>query len=366
MRVLFLIPSLPAPPPIAEYARRLDALVATEPPDGEVDVAIATDWTTTARLFEVRATRHAFWVDHFAHRRMGTWQAERFAAQLAYDLPVDFIAAAPWVRDTLADLRPDARTLLVTTGVRPLPAPPRTRSESTPLKGSDPSPAGALKGSDPSPAGALKGSDPSRPLRVHLAGDGDERAAFAAMEEPAEEAPLASADVVLMLSAVDGVLGAPLEGFRAGATAVVGPAHDAQDLVVHGENGFVADADDSRGAARFLDHLARDRALLARLRESAREAGARWPTWDDAAAQMKDALETLLAEDPPPQGRWPVRLMGDAMGGAAVFKQEIATLTAEVHRVQNEDAYRVAVQVRQRLSPLKRVLGAVRRRLRAG
>ncbi|HEV2061857.1 MAG TPA: hypothetical protein VGR12_03310, partial [Solirubrobacteraceae bacterium] len=113
MRVLFLIPSLPAPAPIAEYARRLDAVVATEPPGDEVDVAVATDWTTTARLFEVPAQRHAFWVDHFAHRRMGTWQAERFAAQLAYDLPVDFIAAAPWVRDTLADLRPEARTVLV-------------------------------------------------------------------------------------------------------------------------------------------------------------------------------------------------------------------------------------------------------------
>ena len=265
MRVLFLIPSLPAPAAIAEYARRLDAELATDVPAGEFDVAVATDWTTTARLFEVRAKRHAFWVDHFAHRRMGTWQAERFAAQLAYDLPVDFVAAAPWVRDALADLRPEARTMLVTT-----PAP---EAASTP----------------PAREGGA--------LRVHLAGDGDERAAFAAMEEPAEETALDGADVVVMLSAVDGVLGAPLAGFRAGATAVVGPAADAQDLVAHGENGLVADADDVRGAA--------------------------------------------------------------------VFRQEIATLTAEVHRLQNENAYKVAVQVRQKLSPLKRVLGAVRRRLRA-
>ncbi|HEX8208290.1 MAG TPA: hypothetical protein VF587_19660, partial [Solirubrobacteraceae bacterium] len=155
------------------------------------------------------------------------------------------------------------------------------------------------------------------------------------------------------------------EAFGAGATAVVGPAHDAQDLVVHGENGFVADADDARGAARFLDQLARDRELLARLQGAARATAARWPGPDDAAAEMRRALERLLAEDPPAQARWPVRLMGDAMGGAAVFKQEIATLTAEVHRVRNEDAYKVAVQVRQRLSPLKRALGAARRRLRS-
>jgi O-antigen biosynthesis protein len=339
VRVLFLIPSLPAAAPIAEYARRLDAVVATEPPAEEFDVAVATDWVTTARLFEVRATRHAFWVDHFAHRRMGTWQAERFAAQLAYDLPVDFVAAAPWVRDALADLRPEARTILVRT---PAPGSP---------------------GTAPSSGGG-------GPLRVHLAGGGeegggdDERAALSAMEEPAEEAPLAAADVVVMLSAVDGVLGAPLEGFLSGATAVVGPAHDAQDLVVHGENGFVADADDVRGAARLLDRLARDRDLLARLQEAARATAARWPTWDDAAAQMAEALERIVAEDPPAQAQWPVRLMGDAIGGAAVFRQEIATLTAEVHRVRNEDAYRVAVQVRQRLSPLKRALRAAARRAR--
>ncbi len=100
MRVCFITSALPAPAAIAEYARRLDADVAQRAPDGEYDVAVATDWAATAHLFEARAARHAFWVDHFAHRRMGTWQAERFAAQLAYDLPVDFIAAAPLVTST--------------------------------------------------------------------------------------------------------------------------------------------------------------------------------------------------------------------------------------------------------------------------
>ncbi len=116
MRVCFLTSTLPAPGPIAGAARRLGAVVAQSAPDGSFDVAVAVDWAATAHLFEVDAKRHAFWVDHFAHRRMGTWQAERFAAQLAYDLPVDFVAAAPWVRETLAELRPEARCVLVTSG----------------------------------------------------------------------------------------------------------------------------------------------------------------------------------------------------------------------------------------------------------
>ncbi|HEX2084441.1 MAG TPA: glycosyltransferase [Solirubrobacteraceae bacterium] len=324
MRVCFLTPSLPAADAIERYARRLGAVVDQAPPDGEFDVAVATDWTTTARLFEVRARRHAFWVDHFAHRRMGTWQAERFAAQLAYDLPVDFLAAAPWVQRTLAELRPEARCELVTSGA------------------------------PQAPAGEAARSAAAAPLRVHLAGDGDEGAAFEAMEEPSESVALADADVVVMLSAVDGVLGAPLAGFAAGATAVVGPAHDAEDLVRHEENGFVADADDPRGAARFLDRLARDRELLRRMRDNARATAAGWPTWQQAEEAMEAALGRLLAEDPPPQSRWPVRLMGDAIGGAAVFGREHATLTAEVHRLQAPPP------------PLaRRALAAVKRRAKA-
>ena len=334
VRVCFLTSALPTPVPVAEYARRLDAAVATSAPDGEFDVAIATDWRSTAHLFAVAAKRHAFWVDHFAHRRMGTWQAERFAAQLAYDLPVDFIAAAPWVRDTLAELRPEARTLLVTSGppddggVRPLPTGGLRKSESAPLKGSD-------------------------PLRVVVAGDGDERAAFEAMEHAAVAVSLGDGpDVVVMLSTVDGVLGAPLAGFRAGATAVVGPAHDAGDLVRHGENGLIADADDVRGAARWLDQLARDREMLATLRAGARAAGEAWPTWDQAGDEMAAALERIVSEDPPPQAAWPVRLMGDAIGGAAVVGQELATLTGEVHRAQA--GIPPATRVRRALGALKR------------
>lgn len=362
MRVCLLTPALPAPEPVAEYARLLaarhdvvTALTERPPPAdvagtvavGEVvggepfDVAMAMDWTATAHLFAVPARRHVFWVDHFAHRRLGTWQAERFAAQLAYDLPVDFVAAAPWVRDALAELRPDARCVLATAGV--------AAAES-----------GGAAGAEP--------GGPTPPLRVALASDGDERAAFEAMEEPADQVELGDApDVVVMLSTVDGALGAPLAGFRAGATAVVGPAHDAADLVEHGENGFVADADDVRGAARFLDLLARDRELLARLQAAALAKGESWPTWERSAEQLEAALEQIVAEDPPAQAAWPVRLMGDAIGAAAVVRQEFAALRGEVDRARAGDPRPPLVKLREGLrgtpaeEPARRAVGLARR-----
>ena len=361
MRVCLLTPALPAPAPVIEYARRLaerhdvvTALTERPPPSAAAgvvpvaeavagppfDVVLAMDWAATAHLFAVPAKRHVLWVDHFAHRRMGTWQADRFAAQLAYDLPVDFVAAAPWVRDALAELRPDARCLLATIGA---PEPP-------PADG---------------PAAA---ADVTPPLRVALAGDGEEPAAFAAMQEPAEQVELDDGpDVVVMLSTVDGVLGAPLAAFRAGATAVVGPAHDAADLVEHGENGFVADADDLRGAARFLDLLARDRELLARLRAAALKKGGAWPSWARSAEELEAALERIVAEDPPEQGRWPVRLMGDALAAAAVLRQELGALTLEVQRARAGDPRPPVVRLRESVrgtpaeEPARQAVGLARK-----
>ena len=85
--------------------------------DQEFDVAIATDWMSTSRLFEVAARRRAYWVDHLAHERLRTWQVERMAARLSYDLPVDFILSGVWLAERVAELRPDARSVLVRPGL---------------------------------------------------------------------------------------------------------------------------------------------------------------------------------------------------------------------------------------------------------
>src|ERR687896_372373 len=117
------------------------------------------------------------------------------------------------------------------------------------------------------------------------------------MTHPVEEVGLEKAEVVVMLSTVDGVLGAPLAGFQAGAAAGGGAAPPPR--------GPPAPRPRGAGAA-------------------ARATAAKWPTPDEAAAEMERALERLVAEDPPAESAWPVRLMGDAIGGATVFKQEHA------------------------------------------
>jgi hypothetical protein len=100
---------------VAELSAEHDVVVAPnerDRADGSFDVALSTSWQTTVHLFGVQATRYAELVSSLEFEAMGAWQAERLAAQIALDLPVDFIATDPGVRDALVELRPDARVLL--------------------------------------------------------------------------------------------------------------------------------------------------------------------------------------------------------------------------------------------------------------
>src|SRR5213596_639034 len=71
---------------------------------GSFDVALATSWQTTVHLFGIDAARYAELVCALEFEAMGAWQAERLAAVLALDLPVDFVSTDPGVRDALAEL----------------------------------------------------------------------------------------------------------------------------------------------------------------------------------------------------------------------------------------------------------------------
>jgi hypothetical protein len=88
------------------------SVVAVADVSGSFDVALATSWQTTVHLFGVEASRYVELVSELAFEAMGTWQAERLAAVVALDLPVDFIATDTAVQSAVAGLRPDARVLL--------------------------------------------------------------------------------------------------------------------------------------------------------------------------------------------------------------------------------------------------------------
>jgi hypothetical protein len=116
LRLCVLAEGLPAgDDPVARVAAELSAEVVTVPAEsagGPFDVALATSWRSTVHLFGVQATRYVELVSSLEFEAMDAWQAERLAAVVALDLPVDFIATDASVQAALMALRPDARVRL--------------------------------------------------------------------------------------------------------------------------------------------------------------------------------------------------------------------------------------------------------------
>lgn len=333
------------------------------------DVAVATWWETTDHLFELDAARYAYFVQSLEDRFYSAEQPERMAAALTQDLPVRFVTEARWIARALEALQPGNRVLYVRNGI---------------AKDVFASPSAAPV--------ALGG-----PLRVLVEGDpeiafkgiDDARAAVGAMREdhaltvvsprggadavgPLAPAEMASAyaghDVVLKLSRIEGMFGPPLEGFHMGATCVVTPVTGHDEYVEHGVNGLIVDWDDQRGTARALDLLARDRALLHRLRSGALATARTWPSWEQSSTVMAAALRTIHREPPPPVRAAGLRLTADIGHNLAAGQHafiELTQVNALYNEVRETRAYRWGVAIRtfaRRVAwPLRKARGLARR-----
>jgi hypothetical protein len=350
MRIVFIAPELPEGS-TAEHVRLLSERhevvvgLTEKRPAGEAeigparvvaveealtwkaDVAIALHWRATIRLFEAQAQRFAFWVDSFAGQRIAPAGGEALVAGLAYDLPVDFIAAAPWVASALEEQRPDARVFTARNGA--------TTSERS--------------------AGGGK-------LRILIddstASGSPGAAAVKRMKRPHARAKrLADADVLLFLDPVDGVLEAALDAARSGAIPVVLPAGGQTDLVTNMESGIVGEPEDLLGIARSLDRLQADSALRDTLSAGAAQSAAQWPDWPAASKEFEQALKRMTAKGAPKAQPWPVRLMADAAAIGAVHDLKSARLRRELDdaRVGRNPIRRSVRRIKRsrRLQPLR-------------
>jgi len=339
------------------------------------DVALATWWETAQHLFDLAAARHACFVQSLEDRFYAVGSPARLGAALALDLPVRFVTEARWIADTLELLHPGEKVFYVRNGIAkdvfapvaavPVPAGGPLRilvegSAHVPFKGvgealAATSAMGAprhvtLVAPDGSGAG-LDGAD-------HVVGP---------VAQPELARLYAQADVVLKLSRVEGMFAPPLEGFHQAATCVVTPVTGHEEYVVHGENGLVVDWDDPAGTARALDLLARDRALLHRLRCGALATARSWPSWEQQGQVMAAALHALRREPAPAAQATGARLARDlagALSDAERTASELAVARQRAASAQASRAYRTAVKVRTTVENVVRAPGRWRRRRR--
>lgn len=284
------------------------------------DIAISTWWETTYALFQLRAERYVSFVQSLEDRFYRPDEIERMGAAIALDLPYcAFVTEARWIRDALAELRPDVPCHLVRNGIdkvvfaSPDELEPRLGG---PLRVLVEGHASVwFKNLNEALAAAAEMREPRHltvvaPDRTGLHANLADRV-LGPLTHPAMAALYAESDVVLKLSSVEGMYGPPLEGFHMGATCVTTEVTGHEEYVEHGVNALVCDWDDRRGTSRQLDLLAGDRRLLHELRSNALMTARAWPSWPQAGQFMAATLRRIQQRPAPAATAGTARLLAD-------------------------------------------------------
>jgi O-antigen biosynthesis protein len=334
------------------------------------DVAVATWWETTEALFELDARRRAYFVQSLEDRFYYPDDPQRLGAALTHDLPVHIVTEARWIAQTLEELRPGLRPLLVRNGIPKdvfaSPAALDVRLHGPLRVVIEGNPAVWFKGVGEALASVRQMTQPRHVTVVAGSRDFDATGVdevVGPLEHEQMAALYARSDVVLKLSRVEGMFGPPLEGFHLGATCVVSAVTGHEEYVEHGVNGMVVDWDDPRGTARTLDLLARDRALLHRLRLGALATARAWPSWEQAGTTMAGALREVVRRPEPAAQPAAAALLADAR--AAIERQALVVaqrdrLRYRVAPLERLDAIVQRAPLRWLLAPLRKLWRRVR------
>jgi glycosyltransferase involved in cell wall biosynthesis len=301
-----------------------------EAQEQEYDVVVATWWETTYALFTLRSARYAYFVQSLEDRFFPKEHLpQQIGAGMTYGLPVTFITEARWIQRTLRELRPDASCYLVRNGIDKtnftIPDEVDVRLDGPLRIVVEGRPSVWFKGVPDALESAARMESPHE-VTVVSADRSGLSGAYDRVVGPLTHRELAKiyddTDVLLKLSRVEGMFGPPLEAFHRGATCVVTPVTGHDEYVVHGWNGLVVDWDDTRGTARMLDLLARDRRYLHFLRTNAVATARGWPSWDQSAQFMAAALETIRARPAEGTQAAGLRLAADARTSLETYALE--------------------------------------------
>ena len=102
------------------------------------------------------------------------------------------------------------------------------------------------------------------------------------------------AHVLVVPSSYEGFGMVYLEGMCFGLPAIGTTAGAAGEIIEHGKTGYLIAPGDVTGLTEYLQSLAKDRDLLARLSLHARERYLRQPSWSVSATNIRDFLLSLL------------------------------------------------------------------------
>ena len=103
------------------------------------------------------------------------------------------------------------------------------------------------------------------------------------------------AHVMVVPSSYEGFGIVYLEGMGFGLPAIGTRAGAASEVITHGEDGYLIEADDDVMLAKILDELSSDRDILARLSLNALKRFRSQPRWEEIASDIREFLQRMVA-----------------------------------------------------------------------
>ncbi len=264
------------------------------------DFVFATWWQTAFQLWRLQSRVYGYFNQSYESRFHEEPELKR-ANRCTYALPLLFVTEARWLGEFIQTLQPTAPVVVVPNGLSRDFFPVR---ESVPAAGAKlrvlvegpyaqrfngvQDSFAILEGLDVDIGWLTSNSDGVRPKVSGRAVTVHEAIPIAEVRHVLEKY-----DVMLKLSTVEGVFGPPLEMFSQGGTAITYPVTGYDEYIRHNENALVAPPFKRDQIAGFVQQLARDPALLERLRTNALATARAAIDWPESGARFHQALSEL-------------------------------------------------------------------------
>lgn len=261
----------------------------------DLDLLVATSWPTAFECLRYPARHHCYFVQSDETRFHEVGSPLYRAARLSYELDLNFLTEARWIRQWLAETF-GKQAALVPNGLDPAIFYP-----DTPLEPKTSKPRILLEGAIALPFKGMKEA-------FEVVADLDvEVWCASAYGKPRkdwrcdrffERVPMeqmrrlySSCDILLKLSRVEGFFGPPLEMMACGGLCVVGKVSGYDEYIRDGQNALVVEPGDREGARNAVSELISNRGLQEVLRMNGLKTAAAWD-WEASV----DALQAYFLE----------------------------------------------------------------------
>ena len=304
---------------------------------GDLGRRVATWWTTWSVAVELDARRRALLLQGVDERfLLPSEPFEHLGSAMALAAADELIAVSGYLCDVASAARPGAACHLVRNGLdrATFAAADRAPDTGGPLRILiEGQPGLALKGVSDALDAVGEMREPAEVTLVSLEAptshDFRVQRVVGGLDAPAMAGLYASSDVLVKLSRSEGLGLPPLEAAAVGTPSVVTPYGGHEDWLRHGANGVLVGFDDPVGAAGWLDALARDHDLLARIGAGARDTASDWPDAGQSADEMAQALRVIADGDGADRTESPARALG--RWGAASARAACSTTPLSAH-----------------------------------